>query len=128
VELAATPGQMGLADGSKPFMGFLTRNATVGGPALPDIIYPGRLELPFYSGQAGTTEFGEQIEAEGAQFIDPSITGATAANTPLTFANGMFAVATTGKYVEFNLVQQEVPNVAGNVRIRVQTVNGYVHA
>jgi hypothetical protein len=125
---SATAGTAELADGSKAYAGFQTRLSQVGGPALGDVIYPGRLDLPFPTGDYGTYEFAEEVVAEGAQFIDASITAATALKTPLSFLAGKFAVASSGQLVQFELVEQQAPVVAGNVRIRAITCPGYVHA
>jgi hypothetical protein len=123
---SAVAGQAELADGSKPFAGWLTRVSQVGGPALGDVIYPGRLELPFVAGQEGTTEFAEWIELEGASYLDAGITGATPLKTPLSFKAGLVAVATSGQFVEHMLVEQQTPVTAGNVRIRIAVVPGYL--
>jgi hypothetical protein len=125
---SATAGVAELADGTKPFAGFLTRNTVVGGPALPDVIYPGRLELPFETSGPGSFEMAEEFEAEGATYIDGSITAGTPLKTPLTFAAGKAAAAGAGKLVEYELVELPIPVVAGNVRIRARAVYGYVHA
>src|ERR1035437_4527473 len=71
---SAIAGTAELADGSKPFAGFQTRPSLVGGPTVGDIIYPGRLELPFATGEDGSYEFGEQVEAEGSDYIDSGLT------------------------------------------------------
>lgn len=99
---SATAGTAELADGTKPFAGFITRNSQVGGPVLGDVIYPGRLELPFETGFAGSFEYAEEIEAEGTTFIDTAsqygaITTGTALGTELTFNAGKLSVATSGK-------------------------------
>ena len=51
---SAVPGQAELADGSKPFAGFMTRDSQATGAVLGDIIYPNRLELPFDAGLEGS--------------------------------------------------------------------------
>lgn len=125
---SATAGLAELADGSKPFAGFLTRNTVVGGPVLGDVIYPGRLELPFETSGPGSFEFAEEVEAEGATFVDAGITAGTALKTPLTFTAGKFAVAGSGNLVEYELVEKQTPVVVGNIRIRARAVYGYMHA
>jgi hypothetical protein len=122
---SATAGTAELADGTKVFAGFMTRPSQVGGPALGDVIYPGRLELPFATGEEGTFEFAEEVVAEGAGYVDSGITGSTALKTPLMFAAGLFAVATSGHFAEFELVELPTPDVAGNVRIRARIIPGY---
>lgn len=128
---SATAGTAELADGTKPFGGFMTRNSQVGGPSLGDSIYPGRLELPFPTGDYGSFEFAEEVEAEGAQFVSGAtgaISTGTALKTPLSFSAGLFCIAQSGQLVEYELVEQQAPVVAGNVRIRARAVRGYVHA
>jgi hypothetical protein len=122
---SAVAGTSELADGTKPIAGFCSRKVLVGGPGLGDHIYPGRLELPFTATQEAAFELAEEVEAEGANYIDGSITGGTALKTPLMFTAGKFALATTGKWSEFMLVEQMTPEVGGNVRIRAIAVQAY---
>jgi hypothetical protein len=127
---SATAGQAELADGTKPFAGFMTRASQVGGPVLGDVIYPGRLELPFATGEEGSFEFAEEMVAEGADYISSDgtvgITAATALKTPCSFVGGKFAKAATGQFVEFVLVELPTPELAGNVRARFRATPGYV--
>jgi hypothetical protein len=125
---SAVAGVAELADGSKPFAGFITRNSQVGGPALGDVIYPGRLELPFPTGDVGSFENAAMFEVEGGTFVDAGITGATPLKTPLSFLAGKVCAAIANQYVQFMLVEQQVPAVPGNVRIRAISIATYLHA
>ena len=115
---SATAGQAELADGTKPFAGFMTRDSQAGGPVLGDTIYPGRLELPFAAGLEGSFEFGEEVVAEGPNFIDAGLTAATPLKTAVSFAGGKFAVAVSGQDAQFVLVELPAPDVTGDVRAR----------
>lgn len=130
---SSTAGQAELADGSAPFVGFQTRDSQVGGPVLGDVIYPGRLELPFVAGEEGTFEHGEEVSAEGTDFIDTTsqygaISSGTALKSPLTFKAGKFSLALSGDLVFYMLVDKPTPEIAGNVRIRARAVAAYLKA
>ena len=121
---SATPGQAELADGTKPFAGFLTRDSQAGGATLADQIVPGRLELPFVAGEDGSFEFAEEVVAEGPLLIDAGLTGATPLKTPISFAAGKFAVAGSGQNAQWVLVELPAPDTTGNVRARFVTMAG----
>jgi hypothetical protein len=125
---SATAGTAELADGTKPAAGLLTCDATQTGPQLADHVFEGRLELPTKSGQEASFEDWNEIEVEGADFLDAALIGSIpAAKTELTFAAGKWIAATTGKFVE-GLMAEDLsanPNVAGNKRIRIQRVQPY---
>jgi hypothetical protein len=123
---SATAGTAELADGTKPFAGFMTRASKVGGPDLGDITYPGRLDLPFATGEEGTFEFAEEVEAEGSDYVDAGITAGTTLKTPLTFLNGKFYIAASTNLAEFVLVELPTPRDAGNVRIRAVPIDGWI--
>lgn len=125
---SATAGTAELADGTKPIAGFMTRDSVVGGPVLGDIVYPGRLELPFATGEEGTFEFAEEVELEGSQFVDASLTGSNALKVGVMFTAGKAALATSTHFVEFMLVENMTPEVVGNVRVRLRTTPGYIMA
>ena len=129
---SATAGTAELADGTKPFAGFMTRPSVVGGPVLGDIVYPGRLELPFATGEEGTYEFAEEVVAEGAGYLSADNTVGVKANTPLktpiSFVGGLFAVEATGQFYEFTLVELPTPDIAGNVRARFRVCPGFIKA
>ena len=121
---SSTSGTAELADGTLPIVGFVTRQTLITGPVLGDSIYPGRIELPFTGGQEGSFEYGEELEAEGSTYLDAAITAGTALKSRLSFVAGKFKVAVTGQYSEFILVAKPTPEVVGNVRIRVQKIEG----
>ena len=121
---SATAGQAELADGSKPFAGFMTRDSQGGGGVLGDMIYPNRLELPFVAGEDGSFEFAEEVVAEGANLIDAGLTAATPLKTAISFAAGKFAVAISGQDAQFVLVGLPAPETAGSVRARFVTMAG----
>ena len=127
---SATAGQAELADGTKVFAGFQTR-ASAADLALSDLIYPGRLELPFICSQEGTFEFGEDVVAEGTDYLSADVTVGIAANSPLktpcSFVGGKFALGATGQICEFMLVETGItPEVAGNVRARFRRMAAWV--
>lgn len=123
---SAVAGTMELADGSKPFAGFMTRPTVVGGPVLGDIVYPGRLELPFATGEEGSWEFAEEVEAEGSTYLDAALIAAPTLKAPLTFTAGKFDLAAAADLAEFVLVESMTPMVAGNVRIRAVPIDGWI--
>ncbi|HEX3800260.1 MAG TPA: hypothetical protein VH413_16310 [Verrucomicrobiae bacterium] len=123
---SATAGTAELADGTKVFAGFMTRQSIVGGPTLGDDIFPGRLQLGVAAGDPDSFERGEEIECEGASYVDAGITGSTALKTPLSFAAGKFCVAGSGQYAQFELVELPAPVTAGNVRIRVVPLAAFI--
>ena len=125
---SATAGQAELADGTKPFAGFLTRDSQAGGPSLGDIIYPGRLELPFVAGQDGSFEFAEEVVVEGANFIDTSLDANSALKIAVSFVGGKFSTVSSGQDSQFVLVEKPTPDVAGNVRMRFVTMAGSLKA
>ena len=128
---SATAGTAELADGTKIFAGFQTRASQVGGPILGDLIYPGRLELPFVAGEDGTFEFAEEVVAEGSDYLSADNTVGIKANSPLktpcSFVGGKFALGATGQVCEFMLVETNItPEVAGNVRARFRRMAAWV--
>jgi len=96
---ATTADKIVLA-GGKNFLGFVMREVVVGGPGLPDHVYPNRLELAYASGQEASLEKADEVEAEGSNFLVLSGTGAlannTAVDTQISFNNGKFYIAQTG--------------------------------
>ena len=77
-----------------------------------------RGELPFTAGLEGSFEFGEEVVAEGPNFIDAGLTAATPLKTAVSFAGGKFAVAVSGQDAQFVLVELPAPEVTGDVRAR----------
>lgn len=128
---SATAGTAELADGTKVFAGFQTRASAVDGPVLGDLIYPGRLELPFVATQDGTYEFAEEVVAEGTDYLSADVTVGIAVNSPLkspcSFVGGKFALGATGQICEYMLVETNItPEVAGNVRARFRRMAAWV--
>lgn len=133
-QFSATDGGAVLADGSKAFAGFLARRTKVNGPSLEDVVYPGRLELPFVAGGPASFEYAEEVEVEGPAGVNSTyligtgasaISGSTAASTKLSFSGGAFCVAQTGQYAEFELVAQLTPETSGNVRFRARRLTSH---
>lgn len=137
---SATAGTAELADGTVPIAGFVTRQVLITGPILDDAIYPDRIELPFKAGEEASFEYAEAVECEGGDgsaaqspvapsYVKTASTGAIASNTalksPLSFVAGQFAVAQSGQFAEFILVELPTPVLTSNVRIRVQRIPGY---
>lgn len=126
MESATVLDAAALADGSGPIVGFITRDSTQTGPDLGDAIYPGKIQLPFKSGEEASFEFAEEVEAEGASFVDAGILANTAINTPLTFTAGKFALGATGKICEYILVGLPTPTVNTNVRIKARRLGTWI--
>lgn len=124
---SATAGTAELADGTKPIVGFSTREVKVDGPALGDVVFPGRLELPFKAGQEGSFEQAEEVQAEGTDYIVTDGAGAvssgTALETEMSFLGGKWQVKQSGQKIFGHLKEIMTPEVAGALRIRVQMVN-----
>lgn len=142
IEDPANPGNAIVADGSKPFAGFVTRPINAGGQTLGDLVYPNRMELPFMDSDpygAGANmislEFAEEVVAEGYDALGingflysgagKTITAATAAKTKCSFRNGQFCIAASTDYAEWLLEDATLtPMVAGNVRARFTKIYG----
>jgi hypothetical protein len=138
IPVAASRGVAFQVDGSDPtkgklaavaghFVGFLTRNVTVTGPALADHVYPGRLELDVKVGDACSLEKADAVEAESSVYLMDSGTGAIDANTavdsPLAFKQGRFYVAQSGDTPYFKLAAHLTPEDSGNAtRIRAEVI------
>ncbi len=117
---SATAGIAELADGTRMIAGHVTRDVNIGGPVLGDIIYPNRTELPFTATQEASFERSEQVEVEGASYIDASVTAGTAIETQLSFLAGKFSTVGSGQRAFYVLREVMTPETAGNLRIRVQ--------
>lgn len=134
-------GLVALADGSKVFAGFITRDVLAqvnGAPQVPVPTYSelstgGNPNLPFETafsaGLEGSLEDADEYEAEGSAFISSGnggrdITAATAIGTRLSFYGGVTCVAQAGDHSEFELAEIETPSTAGNLRIRVKKFYG----
>lgn len=118
----ATAGQAVLADGSSPIIGFVTRDIVVGGPTLADSIMPGRTALPFQDGRVISTEYAQEYEAEGVDYLITSgpgaLTSGTALKTAVSFSGGKTCKAVSGQIAEFILVDKPTPLVGGALRMR----------
>lgn len=112
-----------LADGSREDAGCLTRDVLVGGPVLADHVFPGRIELPFTAGEEVSVEKADRLVVEGADFIHDVLVG-TAVKEKLSLNGGKVCIAAAGQVILFELMEQLTPEVAGNVRIRIQRISG----
>jgi hypothetical protein len=127
-----------LADASKGFFGFLTRDVNLAGPDFTSLYLgtpvtgtnpPTGMEMPFKSGWAVSVEPGRTVEAEGNNYLASGVAYAivtgTAVGTPLTFTNGLFAIASGTQTPFYTLVANNlVPYVPGNLRIRARRLQG----
>lgn len=90
----------------------------------------GNFVRPYVAGQPGSIELASEIECEGADYIYGSgtgqVTSATAADTKLSFTNGLFYVAQSGDQAQWQLVKQMTPETAGQTRIYVKAIEGYL--
>jgi hypothetical protein len=147
MEAAAPAGQDGsevvvLADGSKEFAGFITRDvlaAVNGVPAVPMPTYAELsvgaapslpLETAFSAGLEGSVEDADEYEAEGANFLSLANGSGmdwaanTAVGTRASFYNGVTSVAISGDRAEFYLAEWITPQVPGNLRGRFARIYG----
>jgi hypothetical protein len=125
-----------LADGVRPFSGFITRDVIVGTPTpefaelaasgdAPDL----PMESAFSGGGEGSLEDADEYEAEGPTYISSGngaqdILPGTAVGTKCSFLNGKTCKAASGQVAEYELAEQLVPAVAGNVRCRFRRLAG----
>lgn len=122
------PDQGILANDDRAFVGFLTRDVTLEGPALADSVFPGRIETPFKSGSAVGLDVGaREIEAEGTDVVMQSggraVNGSTAVGALLAFQDGKIALASTGKLAYFVLsAQVAAVDSANSFRIRARYI------
>lgn len=131
---SATAGTAELADGTKPFAGFVTRDIATAlpTPSIAELTGQGAqpLEQPFLGGYEAGLEDAEEFVAEGADFIysgTGQITAATALKSKCGFKNGQIRVAQTGEYAEFMLVEKQTVEVStNNVRGRFERIHGVV--
>lgn len=124
---SATAGTAELADGTKPYDGFVTRKVLQGGPTLGDSVYPNRTELPFTAAQEATMEFAEEFVAEGSDYIysgTGGITSDTALKSLCGFKDGKIRVAQSSEYADFMLVEKSMTPVnTGALRCRFKAIN-----
>ena len=105
--------------------------ATAGNPRTPTEQLMGwGQETPFIAGKEGSIEKADALDVEGSDYIYKSGTGSittgTAVDTKLSFIAGKFREAQTGEIAQFRLAAQLTPETAGDVRIRVEAIEGYV--
>lgn len=85
------------------FVGFLERDCVVGGPTLPDHVYPNRIELPYTAGFEVSVIKAAEVEVEGGDRLLITGTGSLSTNTvvgtKITFREGKFAAAQSGETV-----------------------------
>jgi hypothetical protein len=124
------------------YIGLITRDVSLTGPGNANasvaeaMIFgnitgtgtPTGVEFPFKSGLSVTVEPVRKYEAEGPTYLysgtaGSMITTGTPVGTDLTFINGLLAVVTSQstQNTYFTLIANNLtPNVAGNLRVRVQ--------
>lgn len=124
IEDVAAPGTAKLSDGSLPMVGFLSQKVTVAGPTIQDQVMPGRTQLPVKAGDEASFEYADEVEAESSVYLDAALIAAHTNGTRCTFAAGKFVATSTGKYAEWVVVQEVTPEVAGNIRLRLQRIEG----
>lgn len=105
--------------------------ATLGNPRTPTEQLMGwGQESPFIAGQEGSIEKADALDVEGADYIFKSGTGeittGTAVGTKLSFTTGKFYVAQAADIAQFRLAAQMTPKTSGDVRIRVEAIEGYL--
>jgi hypothetical protein len=126
IEDVASPGTAKLADGTLPIVGFLSQKSTVAGPTIQDQVMPGRTQLPVKAGDEASFEYAEEVEAEGSTYLDAALISSHANGTKCSFVAGKFKAAATTQVAEFVVVENMTPEVAGNVRLRLQRIEGAV--
>lgn len=120
-------GTAELADGTKPLAGFVTREVKASGPTLNDVVFEDYLQ-PFRGGQEGSLEKFEELEVEGTDYIDASITSGTALQTDLSFTAGKLGTKGGGQIAFYRLSAvitdpALMADPANTLRIRVCAVN-----
>jgi len=134
-------GGVVLADGTRPFAGFVTRDVAVGVPVptYSELSVGGNPSLPletkFQAGGEGSLEDADEYECEGSEFISSGtgsssgtgardISPASAIGSVCSFYNGRTAIAAAGQYGEFELAEIQVPSIPGNMRARFRRIYG----
>jgi len=80
----------------------------------------------FVAGKSGSLELPEELEVEGTDYVAGSSADYTVGDK-LSFAAGLFSPATAGEFAQYRLVKKDMtPAVAGNLRIYVQRIEGYL--
>jgi hypothetical protein len=89
----------------------------------------GEVHTPYEAGKSASIELADELEVEGSDYIFGSGTGAitadTAAETVLSFTDGLFYVAQTSDWACYRLVKQMTPVNGGACRIYVKAIGGY---
>ncbi|MGN6552296.1 MAG: hypothetical protein ACTHLW_00980 [Verrucomicrobiota bacterium] len=121
----ATADSAVLADGTRPIIGFATRNGEVGGPDLAYSFWPNQLEGPINCGDEASFEDAEEFEAEGDDYLDASVDGTIAIGDKLSFADGKLIEAAAGKIAEYMVVGKPAVKDSGNaVRDKARRIKG----
>lgn len=126
IEDVASPGTAKLADGTLPIVGFLSQKVTVAGPTIQDQVMPGRTQLPVKQGDEASFEDAEEVEAESSVHLDAALISSHANATKCSFVAGKFKAAATTQIAEWIVVENMTPEVAGNIRLRLQRIAGVV--
>ena len=130
---SATDPETFIPAGPTNFIGFLTRDAVVGGMTLSDRVFgrttptPTGLAGPFTVGDYVTVEKGMEVELEGTVLLMTSGVGALVAGdaigTNLTFINGQVAIAQSGQNAYFTLTANNLTSSDGtSLRIRMEKI------
>ena len=128
-------GGVVLADGTRPFGGFVCRDVAVGVPVptYAELSTGGNPSLPletkYQAGGEGSLEDADTYECEGTDFISSGnggrdITVNTAIGTKCSFYGGKSAVAQTGQVAEYELAEIQTPVTPGQVRARFRRLYG----
>lgn len=137
---AAGTGEITFALAAGVAHGFLTRASRTSdsGRAADDgnprtdteVLFNQGLESPFLAGDFGSIEVLTALEVESDAYIMSSGTGAvdvnTSVGTKLSFKEGRFYVAQTGDLAQFEVKAQLTPETAGQTRISIESVAGYL--
>ena len=110
---SATAGLAELADGTKPYAGFVTNAVVTAIPtptyaelAAPANVAAKQLENPFLAGDDGSFEDAEEVIAGGTDYIDTSVNSGVALKTGISFDAGKFKVCAATKLAHFVLVEK----------------------
>ncbi len=131
---SAIAGTAELADGTKPFDGFVTRGIVTALPT-PSIAEAAGLgaqplEQDFLGGYEAGLEDADEFIAEGSDYIysgTGQITSGTALKTKCGFKNGQIRVTQSGEYAEYMLIEKMTVEVStNNVRGRFTRIRGVI--
>jgi hypothetical protein len=83
----------------------------------------------YVAGDMGSAKMAELIELEGSDYLESSIDTNTAVGTEVAMSsNGKFETAASSDVVQFKVLAQLTPRTAGQTRVLLQEVEGYVKA